>query len=154
VTWRRRPLLASEERVALLRAAFAAVQRERPFAIDGAVILPDHLHCILHLPPGDSDYPGRWREIKKGFSRQVDARTNARNERLVWQRRYYEHAIRNDEDWRRHMNYLHFNPVKHGLVRRVADWPWSSFRRAVELGWYPADWGCAAPEELDGVELE
>jgi putative transposase len=154
VTWHRRPLLASEERVALLRTAFETIKHERPFAIDGAVILPDHLHCILRLPPGDADYPGLWREIKKRFSREVDARTNARNERLVWQRRYYEHAIRDDEDWRRHMDYLHYNPVKHGLVKRVTDWPWSSFHRAVERGWYTEDWGSAAPDGLEGVELE
>jgi len=154
VTWRRRHLLASEERVALLREAFAHIKRERPFSVDAAVILPEHLHCILRLPHGDSDYPGRWREIKKRFSGRVDTRTNLHGERPVWQRRYYEHLVRDDEDWRRHMDYIHYNPVKHGLVERVADWPWSSFRQSVARGWYPEDWGSIAPAAIEGVELE
>ncbi len=152
VTWQRQPLLASGERVAWLREAFAHVRARRPFAIDGIVVLPDHLHCVMRLPEGDTDYPGRWREIKKRFSGRVDVDTNARNERAVWQRRYYEHAIRDDTDWRRHLDYLHCNPVKHGLAERVRDWRWSSFHRAVARGWYDVEWGSVAPEELDGVE--
>ena len=154
VTWHRRPLLTSDEHIGLLRDAFRHIKATRPFSVEGIVILPDHLHCILRLPPGDADYPGRWREIKKRFSSAVDSRTNRRNERPVWQRRYYEHAIRDEDDWRRHMDYLHYNPVKHGLVRSVADWPWSSFRRSVERGWYAEDWGSELPAELGGVELE
>jgi len=154
VTWHRQPLLTSEERIELLRDAFRHVKARRPFTIDGIVILPDHLHCILRLPPGDADYSGRWREIKKRFSRTVDTRTNHRNERPVWQRRFYEHTIRDHEDWRRHMDYLHYNPVRHGLVRSAAEWPWSSFRRAVGRGWYPEDWGISPPGDLDGVEVE
>ncbi|MBV5275855.1 MAG: transposase [Lamprocystis purpurea] len=152
VTWQRQPLLGSPERVALLREAFAHVREQRPFTIDGSVILPDHLHCIIRLPEGDTDYPGRWREIKKRFSARVDPTTNARNERPVWQRRHYEHAIRDDTDWRRHLDYLHYNPVKHGLAQRVQDWPWSSFKRAVARGWYEAQWGSVAPENLPGIE--
>ena len=154
VTWHRRPLLASEERIELLRNAFRHIKAERPFVIEGIVVMPDHLHCILRLPSGDADYPGRWREIKQRFSRAVDIRTNHRNERPVWQRRFYEHLVRDENDWCRHMDYLHYNPVKHGLVRRVAEWPWSSFRRAVERGWYSEDWGSVTPENLEGVELE
>jgi putative transposase len=152
VTWNRRPLLATEERVGLLRESFRRVREQRPFVLEAAVILPDHLHCILRLPAGDADYPGRWREIKKRFSAQVARDTNARHERLVWQRRYYEHAIRDEEDWRRHLDYLHYNPVKHGLVGRVRDWPWSSFGRGVERGWYDVDWGRQAPEDLRSLE--
>jgi len=154
VTWHRQPLLAGEERVGHLREAFRHVKGQRPFTIDAIAILPDHLHCVVTLPPGDADYPGRWREIKKRFSAQVDTSTNRRNERPVWQRRYYEHAIRDEADWRRHLDYLFYNPVKHGLTGRVADWPWSSFLRAVERGWYPADWGTQAPGDLQGVECE
>jgi putative transposase len=153
VTWRRRPLLAGEEPVKILREAFSRVKAERPFTIDAAVILPEHLHCILRLPPGDADFPGRWREIKKRFSARVDARTNARGERCVWQRRYYEHLLRDEKDWRRHMDYVHYNPVKHGLVQQVADWPWSSFRRAVTQGLYPENWGSIEPETINGVEM-
>ena len=154
VTWHRKPLLAGEERIAHLREAFRHIKAKRPFAIDAIVILPDHLHCVLTLPPGDSDYPGRWREIKKRFSGRIDVRTNQRNERPVWQRRYYEHTIRGEADWRRHLDYLFYNPVKHGLIGRVEDWPWSSFRRAVERGWYPADWDSEPPEELADAECE
>ena len=154
VTWKRRPLLASEDRVDLLRDAFRHVRKTRPFALDGVVILPEHVHCLMRLPAGDADYPGRWREIKKRFSAGVDMRTNARGERLVWQRRYYEHTIRDDTDWRRHLDYLLFNPVKHGLVERVRDWPWSSFQHAVERGWYEAGWGGDGVDDLPEVEVE
>ncbi len=99
-----------------MREAFRHIKTQRPFAIDAIVILPDHLHCMMTLPPGDADYPGRWREIKKRFSGQVDTRTNRRNERAVWQRRYYEHAIRDETDLSRHLDYLFYNPVKHGLA--------------------------------------
>ena len=154
VTWKRRHLLSSEDRIDHLRDAFRYIRARRPFDIDGMVVLPDHLHCIWRLPPGDADYAARWREIKKRFSGVVNPSSNERNERLVWQRRYYEHLIRDETDWRRHMDYLHYNPVKHGLVRRAADWPYSSFRSAVRRGWYAEDWGRSAPQHLDGLELE
>ena len=162
VTHRRRPLLAGPERVALLRAAFRKVLATRPFAIHAAVVLPDHLHCVCQLPAGDADYPGRWREIKKAFSRALGASSDARRERGVWQRRFWEHAIRDDDDWRRHVDYVHYNPVKHGYAARAADWPFSSFRPAVERGWYTMDWGCGdhvdvsgfSPERLAAMEME
>jgi len=105
----------------------------------------------MQLPPDDSDYSGRWREIKKRFSRSVTTRTNARGERAVWQRRFFEHVIRDEDDWRRHIDYIHYNPVKHGLVDRPADWPWSSFQRAVDRGWYDAGWG-ATPVDIEAGE--
>lgn len=135
VTHERAPLFSSDERVELLRAAFRKVKAARPFHIDAMVVLPDHLHCIWRLPEGDGDYSGRWREIKKAASREIDARINGRGERPVWQRRFWEHAIRDEADWRRHVDYIHYNPVKHGLVARPGDWPRSSFGRAVACGW-------------------
>ena len=154
VTWQRRPLLQSAEHVSLLRESMRHIGRKRPFEIQAAVILPDHLHCIMRLPADDSDFSGRWREIKKRFSKQVDARTNKRGERLVWQRRFFEHMIRDERDWQAHFDYIHYNPVKHGLARCAKDWPWSSFQRAVRLGCYPENWGCEPVDiELgDGLE--
>jgi putative transposase len=135
------------EHVDLLRGAFRDVRRRHPFAIDAIVILPDHLHAIWTLPEGDRDYATRWRLIKSAFSRalpsgeRISASRAARAERGIWQRRYWEHTLRDDRDVARHMDYIHFNPVKHGLVTRVQDWPYSSFHRLVRLGTYPADWG-------------
>ncbi len=127
---------------------------ERPFHIDAIVVLPDHLHCIWRLPSGDADFSGRWREIKKAVSREVERRTNHHNGRPVWQRRFWEHLIRDEEDWRRHVEYIHYNPVKHGLARRPADWPWSSFARAVARGWHEVGWGASEPEAIVGMEYE
>lgn len=133
--------------VDLLRTVVRDVRGRWPFVIDGWVVLPDHLHCIWTLPPGDFDFTNRWRLIKAGFSRQlpeIERRSPvraARGERGIWQRRFWEHAIRDERDYASHMDYLHFNPVKHGYARRVVDWPYSSFRRWVEKGVYPADWG-------------
>ncbi|MGG7750997.1 transposase [Klebsiella aerogenes] len=116
-----------------LRAAIACAKRKRPLQINSWVVLPEHMHCIWTLPEGDSDYSGRWREIKKSFTRAL-----AQNQ--IWQPRFWEHAIRNDEDYRRHMDYVYINPVKHRLVGRVSDWPYSTFHRDVRQGLYPVDW--------------
>ncbi|MBI3773752.1 MAG: transposase [Gammaproteobacteria bacterium] len=134
------------EHVADLREAIGSVRAERPFEIDAIVILPDHLHCIWTLPPGDADYALRWREIKSRFSRRIpvdEGRSPGRinkGERGIWQRRYWEHTLRDEGDVERHMDYIHYNPVKHGYVTRVADWPYSSFHRCVRQGIYPMNW--------------
>ena len=133
-----------------LRDAFRAARRERPFAIDAVVVLPDHLHAILTLPTDDADFPGRWRRIKGHFSqRLVDAavglRRRSNGDLSLWQRWFWEHTIRDENDFARHADYIHFNPVKHGLVSRVRDWPHSSFHRYVREGLLPDDWagdGC------------
>ena len=119
---------------------------QRPFALDAVVILPDHLHCIWTLPPGDADYALRWRDIKSQPSRRLpvgERRSLGRRnkgERGIWQRRYLEHTLRDDRDMARHMDYLHYNPVKHGYVSRVSDWPYSSFHRKVREGIYLPEW--------------
>ena len=154
VTYHRAPIFNNPENVSYLRAAFRKVIADKPFEIDAIVVLPDHLHCIWRLPDGDSDYSSRWREIKKAASRDINASSNQRNERLVWQRRFWEHAIRTDEDWRMHMDYIHYNPVKHGLALRPGDWPWSSFKRCVSKGWYEESWGSCEPADIAGVDWE
>src|ERR1043166_524780 len=132
--------------VDLLRMAFRVTRKERPFSIDAIVILPEHLHAMFTLPPDDSDFSGRWRRIKGLFSRQVAARgfsamRNDKGEYQLWQRRFWEHTIRNEGDFERHADYIHYNPVKHGLVSQVVDWRYSSFHRYVRQGVLPSDWG-------------
>jgi putative transposase len=140
----------------LLREVIRQVRRAHPFVIHGWVVLPDHLHCVIELPSGDSDFALRLRLIKGGFSKRLpatewrSAMRVARGERGVWQRRYWEHLIRDERDFAAHMDYLHFNPVKHGYVSRVADWPYSTFHRLAVAGNYPGDWaGNAAAAGLD-----
>ena len=141
-----------------LRQIFRQVKSGRPFEIDAMVVLPDHLHCIWTLPPGDGDYQTRWALIKAGFSRAIpvgERRSMSRikrGERGIWQRRYWEHLIRDDQDFERHVDYIHWNPVKHGWVRRVGDWPHSSFHAYVRRGIYPADWACEPSGTIDGGE--
>lgn len=136
-----------------LRAAFRSVQLRHPFGIPAAVILPDHLHCLWQLPAGDSDFATRWGLIKAAFSRTLPATEaisnsrHTRGERGIWQRRFWEHHIRDDEDYRRHVEYIHFNPVKHGHARCAANWPYSSFLRFVRAGLYPEDWGIAIEDQ-------
>jgi putative transposase len=134
------------DHIAPLRAAFRVARKERPFSIDAIVILPDHLHAMFTLPLDDSDFPGRWRRIKSLFTRQVVARgfsaeRNDKGEYRLWQRRFWEHTIRDEADFERHADYIHYNPVKHGLVSQVVDWPYSSFHRYVRQGILPPDWG-------------
>ena len=129
-----------------LRNAVQEVLTSHPFRIDAMVVLPDHLHAIWTLPEGDANYPMRWSLIKAGFSRCIPADERrsksriAKGERGIWQRRYWEHLIRDEQDYTNHANYIHYNPVKHGHVARVADWPYSTFHRAVKNGQYPPDW--------------
>lgn len=132
-----------------LRDCIARERARRPFSVLAWVVLPDHMHWIWRLPEGDADFPTRWRRIKTDFSRGLEATERrspvrlSRGERGIWQRRYWEHQIRDADDLIRHVEYIHFNPVKHGHVARVEDWPHSSFHRYVTMGRYPADW--AAP---------
>jgi len=132
--------------VNLLRDTVRLVRKHHPFVIHGWVVLPDHLHCVIELPSNDSDFATRWRLIKMGVSKglpQSERRSRVRvnrGERGIWQRRYWEHLIRDEADFRAHMDYVHFNPVKHGLVKRVVEWPYSTFHRLVEQDIYPLDW--------------
>jgi len=132
--------------IGILREAIARVRANAPFRIDAWVVLPDHMHCLWTLPQGDADFPGRWRAIKIAFVKglpAVEPRSSvmtSRGERGIWQRRYWEHTIRDDRDFAAHMDYTHFNPVKHGLVGHPADWPYSSFRRCVDRGLYSDHW--------------
>jgi putative transposase len=131
----------------LLRQVYDDVRRRLPFETNAICILPDHLHAIWSLPEGDSDFPERWALIKSGFSRTLPPADNrsasktARREKGIWQRRYWEHAIRDDADLGGHIDYTYYNPVKHGLVPKVSDWPHSSFHRDVARGLLPEDWG-------------
>jgi len=137
-----------------LRAAFRLTKRAHPFVMEAAVVLPDHLHCLWRLPPDDNDFPMRWRLIKANFSRMLapgervsDSRMR-KGERCIWQRRYWEHVIRDEKDFHNHLDYIHYNPVKHGHAHRAIDWPHSSFHRYLARGLYTPDWA-ASPEALE-----
>jgi len=139
-----------------LREAVRGVRRELPFRIDAWVVLPDHMHSLWTLPGGDSNFPERWRRIKAAFSKALPDTAQRlpvklrKGERGIWQRGYWEHTIRNDRDYIAHMDYIHFNPVKHGLAESPGDWAFSSFRRCVAAGLYPAEWlsGSGEPAEI------
>lgn len=129
-----------------LRAAVQAVRTVLPLQIDAWVVLPEHMHCLWTLPEGDSDYSTRWKRLKAAFTATQptgEARSASRigkGERGIWQRRFWEHTIRDEADFAAHVDYVHFNPVKHGYVQTPAEWPYSTFHRCVALGMYPADW--------------
>ena len=134
------------DHVDLLRAAFRKTRSERPFSIDAIVILPDHLHTILTLPPNDSDFSNRLRRIKGRFTRSVVAAglpisSDHRGEYSLWQKRFWEHSIRDDRDFERCVDYIHYNPVRHRLVSSPIEWPFSSLHRYVRAGILPRGWG-------------
>ena len=140
--------------IALLRAAFRRARAERPFGLDAIVVLPDHLHAVMTLPPYDADFPMRWQRIKTLFTQGLDNASLSRRDRsgrALWQRRYWEHTIRDPADFSRHVDYIHFNPVKHGYVRNPADWPYSSLHRHIRHGVLPRDW--AVDCEDDGGQF-
>jgi putative transposase len=137
---------ALTDHIAALRSAIMRTRRQRPFMINAIVILPDHFHLIMTLPQDDADFPNRLSLIKRRFTAAaaksgLSIKRHGNGEMALWQRRYWEHTIRNDQDFERHVNYIHFNPVKHKLVARVSDWPYSSFHRYVRRGLLPQDWG-------------
>jgi putative transposase len=135
------------------RAVFAHVKRAHPFALVAMVALPEHLHAIWRLPPGDTDFPMRWSLIKAGFSRRIEkderigASRGTKRERGIWQRRYWEHQIRDDADLARHVDYIHYNPVKHGWVTRPTDWPHSTLHGYIEREMVAPDWGSERDDE-------
>ena len=149
VTHQRRPILCDDPVRAALRHAFECVRVRRPFVVDAMVLLPDHLHCIWTLPDGDSNFSLRWSQIKHHVSHTCGplypmTLSRSRQERgraSIWQRRFWEHHIRNESDMERHVDYIHFNPVKHRLVATAAEWPYSTFGRFVREGVYTPDWG-------------
>lgn len=160
ITYERRPILTEESNFHRLREAFRRVKAAHPFRIDAIAVLPDHLHVIWTLPAGDDEFPLRWRKIKHFFSVGVTAPDTissslvSKREKGVWQRRYWEHALRDEPDWKRHIDYIHYNPVKHGYVERPSDWQYGSFARAMKQGWYPIGWGDRMPESIADMELE
>jgi putative transposase len=159
VTYQRRRLLCTPENVELLRQVFREIMRRHPFQIDAFVLLPDHLHCLWTLPQKDSDFSTRWRLIKSSFSRgckeeykvQRSTSRQKKQEQSIWQRRFWEHWIRDEEDFARHVEYIHYNPVKHGLSRAPKDWEYSSFHRYVRNGSYDLHWGAHTEVKFDPV---
>jgi putative transposase len=135
------------EYVAILRDAVKVVKHRHPFHIDAFVVLPDHLHALWTLPDGDADFATRWMLIKAGFSRQlpvvekINSSRSKKGERGIWQRRYWEHMIRDDFDFQKHVDYIHYNPVKHGHSTQASDWPYSSIHRYITAGLLKHEWG-------------
>jgi len=155
VTYRRSPILCETKARQALRDAVHYVRGELPFKIGGWVLLPDHMHCIWTLPEGDAGIEKRWGLIKARVTRRLNTDAmgspstpsrDRRHEGNIWQRRFWEHAIRDDDDLSVHLDYLHFNPVKHGYVTSAGDWPWSSLHRHVRMGTYPAGWAGVSAE--------
>lgn len=162
VAYERRPILCYPPIRSILRLALQNVRARRPFDIDAWVLMPDHLHCIWTLPEGDADYSTRWAQIKRTVSRfcDVDVRTRhpvsesrrKHRDSVIWQRRFYEHQIRDERDFERHVDYVHFNPVRHGHAESAAAWPFSTFHRYVRDGVYAGDW--AGGRDISVLEWE
>jgi len=151
-TFERRPILTEGRYRSALRLAINDVRKRLPFESIAWVLLPDHLHTIWRLPDTEANFSLRWSLIKQRVTRECTGLTrNApttesrqrRNEGTIWQRRFWEHVIRDDTDFRNHIDYIHYNPVKHGYVVQPSDWPYSTFHQFVRKGIYPADWACA-----------
>ena len=146
VTYKRKRFLVDDISRECLRNAWRSVCRNQPFEMTAVCLLPEHLHCVWRLPEGDHDFSQRWMLIKKGFTRRYlkaggqefdqSRSRQKKRERGVWQRRFWEHQIRNEEDLQRHVDYIHYNPLKHRLVDVVENWPWSTYHRFVRNGFY------------------
>lgn len=166
VTYQRQPFLCLDESRAILKAAIQKTLLSLPFYVDAWILLPDHMHCLWTLPECNSNYSTRWALIKNEFTKNkistehtcarpaLSESRKRHRECVVWQRRFWEHQIQDDLDYKRHMDYIHYNPVKHGLAQYPADWPYSTFHRHVAQGLYEAYWGGVVPIAIDGVGHE
>jgi len=153
VTYQRRRFLCDDPARVLLRQCLESCRDRHPFAVNAMVLLPDHMHVLLTLPDGDADFSTRLSVLKKSFTQRwlklggpegtISASRRRNRRRGVWQRRFWEHTIRDDTDLNRHLDYIHYNPVKHGLASCPHAWPYSTFARWVERGSYEADWCCS-----------
>jgi len=164
VTYNRRKIFGNELARSFLHQAIAEVMALRPFEMPGVVLLPDHFHCIWKMPDDDDDFSARWRMIKRRFTKSwlagggrdvpVSASRTKRGERGVWQRRFWEHLIADQQDFARHMDYIHYNPVKHGHARCPHQWEHSSFHRWVGEGIYRPDWMCRCREDGENPDFD
>ena len=150
VTHDRHPIFRNVEAVALFQTGLKRIKSRHPFEVDAFVILPDHIHMVWTLPDGDAEFSTRWRLIKEAFTKpfvwqrqQLDRSTSrlAKGEQAIWQRRFWEHVVRDEADYAAHIDYIHYNPVRHGLASAARDWPYSSFSSCVERGVYEPHWG-------------
>lgn len=161
VSYKRRKILCLPEVRSALHQAIINVRQDMPFDIVAWVLLPDHMHCIWTLPVGDDNYSARWSRIKRFVSQQcrhlvvdeVSRSLQRKREVGFWQRRFWEHKIRDDDDLHNHLNYIHFNPVKHGYCQYAEQWQWSTLLRYIAQGKYPSGWGQAV-DIPDGVGYE
>ena len=163
-TYHRQPILTDVLIRQALREGIDKARQTLPFKIAAWVLLPDHLHCIWTLPPEDANFSARWAVVKRCVSKCCAAQRigawdapytsrRIRKESGIWQRRFWEHMIRDEDDFKRHVDYIHWNPVKHGHVRKVSDWPYSTFHRFVKNGSYPPDWGGNDPEDSKDADF-
>jgi len=161
VAYLRRPILCDDGVRAALREGIMQVRERHPFVVDAWVLMPDHLHCIWTLPEGDDDYSIRWSQIKRHVSLQCggdyhdEGKTTSsrrkRRESTIWQRRFWDHCIRDQQDFNHHADYIHYNPVKHGLCSRPDDWPYSTVHRYMQEGLYADGWN-NEPTDIEGAE--
>uniref|UniRef100_UPI00405617D1 REP-associated tyrosine transposase n=1 Tax=Candidatus Electronema sp. TaxID=2698783 RepID=UPI00405617D1 len=159
VTFRRQTFLCDEPVRTALRQAIERTRQEHPFTIEAMVLLPDHLHCIWTLPPDDAAFGLRWSMIKRFVTQHcaaalhrpewLTASMRQRKEATLWQRRFWEHLLRDEQDYARHVDYIHYNPVKHGWAQAVAEWPWSTFHRYVQQGVYEKGWAGTSNSEAE-----
>ena len=161
VTHQRAPIFSDANSVSLLKECIGEVSAIHPFMVDAFVILPDHIHTIWGLPEDDYDYSVRWKKIKAMFSKKYGRyrsdlaySLSKKGERGIWQRRFWEHLIRDQEDYDRHLDYIHYNPVKHNFAISATDWEASSFVEFVNKGAYQIDWGQNVSKELQGLDFE
>lgn len=158
VTYKRRPIFQNESAINLLKQTIKTIKNKHPFGLEAIVILPEHIHSIWQMPDDDIDYSLRWQLIKMRFTKLSKENINNhtmssssrihKREQTIWQRRFWEHRIRNEKDFERHFDYIHYNPVKHGYVNNPKDWQWSTFHKYVNEGWYDEDWGNSEPTAL------
>ena len=152
VTHQRRKIFQEQKNIDLLHESFTYTQARKSFTLNAIVILPDHIHCIWTQPDNDNNFSERWKMIKTHFSRQFHNLHDSNTP--LWQPRFWEHLIRDDNDFKNHLDYIHYNPVKHDYVDTPSEWRNSTFKKFVKEGWYESGWGQASPDNIKQLDLE
>ncbi len=147
VTHKRRPIFKEEKNIQIFKQSISAIKKSYPFEIKALVILPDHIHTLWEMPTDEQNFSLRWQLIKLYCSKRIPVKP-------LWQNRFWEHLVRDEKDMNRHYDYIYYNPVKHGLVTKAIDWPYSTFKRDVELGIYDKNWGLSGMSHLDDLDFE
>jgi len=155
VTRDRYPYLKSKSDIDLFFSTLARVKEIKPFELMAYVVLPDHFHWLMKVDQSSGNFSKVMHSIKRNFTQNYKQAHNVQKSISIWQRGFWDHVIRDERDLEIHLDYIHWNPIKHGCVNKPSNWPYSTYRDWEGMGIYDLGWGCVEiPENISGLNFE